>query len=192
MPGAVRYGKLRRIMIRFFFGHGWMVAWHVGLLLTLLLGVGIPLISMLPLKAPGQTPDTPSVGSFGVVFSIAATTALITAADCALLSVMLPGPWFHKLVLTIGFPTLIAGLIYWPAVMLAEKQSLPMMLLVLAGVVVVVVVNLMMLRYAAASAGTESLRFSVPVLIVLSLLSVPLAAGILLIPLGLILERFQK
>lgn len=85
-------------MLRFFFGQGWMIGWHLGLYFILLIGVVLPLVAFFPLKSAGEKPDLASPGSFGLVMVIVCAAGLVTLVDSILLCSVARGPWFHKTV----------------------------------------------------------------------------------------------
>lgn len=180
-------------MIRFLFGQGWMIAWHLAFYVVLLLGAVLPTVAFMPLKQPGEKPDTPSLGSFAFVMMIAATMGLLTLADTAALAAMARGPWFHRLVVAIGAGTLVGVGMYFPAVHLATQQNRPAMLLLAACIAALAIANLVLLHLARGAASEPlSLHLPWPLLVVFTLLSLPVFVGIALLPLTLVMPFLKR
>lgn len=98
-------------MVRFFFGSGWWIAWHVAMYAAIVLLVGLTLaIFATDLRPAGAKPDTPSPASF-MVFFIALTMALITLVNSILLVCLVGWPWYADalFVLAATAATLVIG-----------------------------------------------------------------------------------
>ena len=178
-------------MVRFLFGQGWMILWHLAFYGLLLIGVILPMLAFLPLKKPGEAPDTASLGSFGMVILIVSALTMVTFVDLMILGAVARGPWLHKAALVIGTSTAVACAAYGAAYLLAMRQNLPAMMLMAAFAVVLVVANLFVLHIARRTEAV-SLQMPLPLLVIMVMLSLPIVIVILLVPIGLILERFQR
>src|SRR5688572_3519364 len=83
-------------IVRFLFGHGWWVVWHVAFYLILLISVVMILaIFATELKPAGEKPATPSPGSLMVVL-VAIGLGFVTLIDVLMLGPALNTSWFVK------------------------------------------------------------------------------------------------
>src|SRR4029079_1687883 len=81
-------------ILRFFFGHGWWILWHVSFYLILLISVVMILeIFGQELKRAGEPPDAPSPGSF-MVFMIGVGLAFVTLVDASIFAAKLQTAWY--------------------------------------------------------------------------------------------------
>ena len=137
-------------LLRFLFGHGWWVLYHLFFYLTLLLTVVLTLIIFgQELKRPGEPPDLPSPGSM-MVFMIGLGLGFVTLLDAAIFSRVLPWPWYGKLALILGLPLVVCVVIFPLNNMLAIRQSRPAFWANVAVSVTVVLLNLTLLYRASA------------------------------------------
>jgi hypothetical protein len=100
-------------LMRFLFGAGWWIPWHLAFYAVVLVCVVLTLVMFgQELKAPGQKPDTLSPGSI-LVFMIALGLAGLTLVNAALFSLTLAASWPMKtlavvaltgIVLAVGLP----------------------------------------------------------------------------------------
>lgn len=89
-------------MIRFLFGHGWWIAWHVAFYAILLFFVGFILaIFATELRAAGAKPNTPSPGS-AIIFFVALTLAVLTFINAVLLVCFVGWPWYLDVLFVIA------------------------------------------------------------------------------------------
>jgi hypothetical protein len=112
-------------ILRFFFGHGWWILWHVCFYLILLISVVMILaIFGQELKRSGETPDTPSPGSFMVVM-IGLGLALVTLVDASIFAARLQTMWYWRVALIIGLPLIVCVISFPFNLALATRQSYP-------------------------------------------------------------------
>ncbi|MBA3274074.1 MAG: hypothetical protein H0T11_09415 [Chthoniobacterales bacterium] len=132
-------------LLRFLFGHGWWIAWHLGFWIILLLSVGLTLLIFgLELKPAGVQSDTPSPGSFMVVM-IGLGLALVTLIDASILAGVRPWPWYGRVAMILGLPLLV-GIVSFPLnFALATDQHRPIWWANVAVSAAVIVLNLWML-----------------------------------------------
>jgi hypothetical protein len=112
-------------ILRFFFGHGWWILWHVSFYLILLISVVMILaIFGQELKRAGETPDTPSPGSF-MVFMIGVGLAFVTLVDASIFAAKLQTAWYWRAALIIGLPLIVCVVSFPLNMALATRQSYP-------------------------------------------------------------------
>lgn len=100
-----------RELVRFFFGHGWWIAWHVLFYATLLFFVGFILAMFATeLRPAGAKPNTPSPGS-ALVFFVAFTLAVLTLINASILVFNVGWPWYADMLFILGTTavTLVLG-----------------------------------------------------------------------------------
>lgn len=112
-------------ILRFLFGHGWWILWHVSFYLILLISVVLILaIFGQELKRAGQPPDTPSPGSFLVVM-IGCGLALVTLVDASIFAAKVPIAWHWRVALIIGLPLGVCLVSFPLNLALATRQNHP-------------------------------------------------------------------
>jgi hypothetical protein len=135
-------------LLRFFFGHGWWVLYHVFFYLTLLVCVALTLaIFAQDLKAPGEQPDTPSPGSI-LVFMIGLGLAFLTLVDAAIFIRHLRWPWYARLALVVALPAAVCVIMFPLNNLLATRQSRPVFYANLAASCAIALGNLALLYQA--------------------------------------------
>lgn len=89
-------------MIRFFFGSGWWIAWHLAFYASIVFFVGMILAMFATeLRASGAKPNTPSPASF-LVFLIALTMATLTLINASVLVFQVGWPWYADVLFIVG------------------------------------------------------------------------------------------
>jgi uncharacterized membrane protein len=113
-------------ILRFFFGHGWWILWHVCFYLVLLISVVMILaIFGQELKRSGETPDTPSPGSF-MVFMIGVGLAFVTLVDASIFAAKLQTAWYWRAARIVGLPLIVCVASFPLNMALATRQNYSM------------------------------------------------------------------
>ena len=68
-------------MLRFLFGRVPWVVWYIVMWSALVISVLLPTLAFLPLKKPGEKPDTPSLGSVFFVLLMAGVLGVVTLVN---------------------------------------------------------------------------------------------------------------
>jgi hypothetical protein len=109
--------------VRFIFGHGWWIVWHICFYLILLLTVGLALLMFgQDLKRPGQKPDLPSPASI-MVLLIAIGLGFVTLVDLLIFARVVAMPGWVKAVAAILIAAAVVGGMTPLNMLLAERQS---------------------------------------------------------------------
>ena len=112
-------------VLRFLFGHGWWILWHISFYVILLISVVLTLaIFGQELKRPGEPRDTPSPGSI-MVFMIGLGLALVTLVDASIFATHIRTTWYWRTAIIIGLPLLVCLTSFPLNMMLATRQSHP-------------------------------------------------------------------
>ena len=134
--------------MRFLFGAGWWILWHLAFYAVVLVCVVLTLaIFGQDLKAPGQKPDTMSPGSI-LVFMIALGLASLTLVNAALFSLALAASWPIKALATVAITGIVLGVGLPLNYRLASEQSTTCLYANAAYAGIVVVGNLVLMWLA--------------------------------------------
>ena len=134
--------------VRFFFGHGWWVFYHLSFYAILLVTVALTLaIFAQDLKPPGAQPDPPSPASI-MVFAIGLGLALVTFVDAAVFSRTLTWPWYGRLALILALTAVVCAVTFPLNSALATRQDRPAFYANLAASVAITLANLALLYHA--------------------------------------------
>ena len=109
-------------VIRFLFGQGWWILWHLSFYFILLVSVVmILLIFGQELKRVGEQPDTPSPGS-ALVFMVGLGLAFVTLVDASILAVRMDAAWYWRVAMVVGLTALVCVVSFPLNTRLATQQ----------------------------------------------------------------------
>lgn len=134
--------------IRFLFGHGWWILWHLSFYLVLLVSVVLVLLMFgQELKQRGQQPDTPSPGSF-LVFMVGSGLALVTLVNASIFAARTDTTWYWRAAVIVALPALVCVLTLPLNSRLATEQSRPVFWANVCAALAITVGNLSLLWLA--------------------------------------------
>ncbi len=112
-------------LVRFLFGHGWWILWHLAFYAVLFFFVVlILLIFAQELKSAGQPPDKMSLGSI-MIFMVGIGLGIVTLVNMAIYMFSAPYALWMKWLAVIVVPALVMLAVFPLNHLLAEKQSYP-------------------------------------------------------------------
>jgi hypothetical protein len=174
----------------FFFGRGWILAWQIVLYLLMLLFVFAPSLGALPLKTRGMKPDPASLGSFGFVMIQAVGVFVATLGTAWIAARGLDASGWVKFLLVCAATTVLTGVTLYLSSALFTTQGPPAMAAFITWALAITTGYLWALAWSGARVATQlSMRPGTLGVVALGLLSLPVAAVIVLRVLGVILNR---
>ena len=180
-------------MLRFLFGRGPWVVWYIVMWAALVVGVLLPTLAFLPLKKPGEKPDTPSLGSVFFVVFMAGVLAVVTLVNAGLFARVLQANWVYKALLVLLAGTMVAVGAYWVAATMATDQSRRAMSVWAITAVALVAANLWLARFGLTrpprSVDAPGQTF---VWILLALAAIPVAYYAFMVIVGFIIIGWEK
>jgi hypothetical protein len=180
-------------MLRFLFGRGPWITWYVVMWAALLIGVLLPTLAFLPLKKPGEKPDTPSLGSVFFVLWMAGALAVVTLVNTGVFARALQAHWFYKTLIVVVAGTVVAVGAYYVAAAMATEQNRRAMFFWAVAAALIVAGNLWLLWF-----GLSRPPRSVPapgqtvVWVLLILAAIPVAYYTFMVLFGFVLLGLEK
>jgi uncharacterized membrane-anchored protein len=160
---------------------------------ALVVGVLLPTLAFLPLKKPGEKPDTPSLGSVFFVLWMAGALAVVTLVNAGVFARALNANWVYKVLLVIVAGSAVAVGAYYVAAALATDQNRRAMSLWATAAALIVAANLWLLWF-----GLSRPPASVPapgqavVWVLLGLAAIPVAYYAFMVLFGFVLLGLEK
>ena len=176
-------------MVRFLFGHGWMVAYYLCFYLMLLIGIVAPGLMFLPLKKASESPDPVSPGSAFIVFWIGLVAFGLVVVNGLVFARVLSASWLLRIVLVLGTATLVTIAFLLVGAYLAQAQKFPAMLAYQSLSALFLAGNLTLLHFAQRPAGSVPLAFNWVLFVIFGILSLPAVIVVALILIGAFLDR---
>ena len=180
-------------MLRFLFGRGPWVVWYIVMWSALVIGVLLPTLAFLPLKKPGEKPDTPSLGSVFFVLFMAGVLAVVTLVNAGVFTRALQAHWIYKGLVILLAGTVVAVAAYWVAATMATDQNRRAMLVWAIAAVALVVANLWLAWFGltrpphSVNAPGQTL-----VWVLLVLAAIPIAYYAFMVIVGFIILGWEK
>ena len=180
-------------MLRFLFGRGAWVTWYVVMYVVLVVGVLLPTLMFLPLKKPGEKPDTPSLGSVFVVVWMAGALAVVTLVNTGIVARVLQANLIYKGLLAVALATGVAVAAYHVAALLATDQSRRAMTLWCLAAGALVLGNLWAAWFGLSrQAGSIRAPAQWFVWALLGALALPVAYFTFMLLLGMVLQKMGR
>ena len=174
----------------FFFGRGWILAWQIVLYAVIVLLVLAPSLGALPLKTRGMKPDPASLGSFGFVMIQTLGVLVATIGTASIAARSLDASGWVKILLVCAASTVLAGVTMYLSTALFTSQGPPAMAAFLIWALAITAGYLWAMAWSGARiAAPLTLRPGALGFIVLGLLSLPIAAVVVLTLLGIVMDR---
>ena len=180
-------------MLRFLFGRGPWVVWYVLIWAALVVGVLLPTLAFLPLKKPGEKPDTPSLGSVAFVVFMAGVLAVVTTVNAGLFARALHANWIYKTLLVIVAGAAVAIVAYWVAATMATDQNRRAMTVWAFAAAGLVAVNLWLAWFGLTRPPTSIYAPGQTIVwILLALAAIPVAYYTFMVIVGFVIVGWEK
>jgi hypothetical protein len=134
--------------MKFLFGSGWWILWHIAFYAAVLLLVVLTLVIFAQdMKAPGQKPDTMSPGSI-LVFMIVIGLAALTLVNGVLFTLTVAARWHVKALIILGLLSVVVAAGIPLNFRLASEQSRTWLYANIAYAIIVTAGNLVLMWFA--------------------------------------------
>jgi hypothetical protein len=174
----------------FFFSRGWLLVWQIVLYAVTVLFVLAPSLGALPLKTRGMKPDPASLGSFGMVMIQTMGIFVATIGTASIATRSIDASAWAKVFLVCAATTVVTGVTVYLSSALFTTQSPPAMAAFLIWALAITAGYLWALTWSGARVTMPiTIRPGALGLVVLGLLSLPVAAIVVLRLLRIILNR---